>query len=107
MGPALPSSAILHAISRSSPRADSRRLYNGPASCGNARFGRFSERHIMLKHLIVFASVICMPASLMAQTPAWQPAAGHTEIPIWPNGAPGAEPNARPEIDTTKSTDQL
>lgn len=40
---------------------------------------------------------------------AWQPAAGHTQIPIWPNGAP-VVPNApkpAPEADTTTANDNL
>jgi acetyl esterase/lipase len=42
-----------------------------------------------------------------AQTAAWQPAAGLTTIPLWPQGAPGAQPSSAPEIDTTKPADSL
>jgi acetyl esterase/lipase len=46
-----------------------------------------------------------------AQTPsAWQPSSGHTQIPIWPKGAPGASnasPNPAAEADTTTSKDNL
>ena len=42
-----------------------------------------------------------------AQNPAWQPSPGYITLPLWPNGAPGAEPNPQPEIDTTKPTDNL
>ena len=43
-----------------------------------------------------------------AQTPtAWQPASGHTQIPIWPKGAPGATQNPPAEADTTTSKDNL
>jgi len=46
--------------------------------------------------------------SLAAQQPAWQPAPGHTQIPIWPNGAPGAVQGAAPaEVDTTTAKDNL
>src|ERR1700727_1195575 len=40
---------------------------------------------------------------------AWQPASGHTQIPIWPKGAPGATPATNPpaEADTTISKDNL
>jgi acetyl esterase/lipase len=40
---------------------------------------------------------------------AWQPAAGHTQIPIWPKVAPGAVPtsNPPPEADTTTAKDNL
>lgn len=42
-----------------------------------------------------------------AQKPAWQPAPGRVTLPLWPNGAPGAQSNPKPEVDTTKSTDNL
>ena len=38
---------------------------------------------------------------------AWQPASGHTQISIWPKGAPGATPNPPAEADTTISKDNL
>ena len=61
----------------------------------------------MRKHLLLFAAVgIC--ASLFGQKPAWQPAPGHTTLPVWPHGAPpGAQPNPGPEIDTTTAKDNL
>ena len=34
---------------------------------------------------------------LSAQTPAWQPAPGHTQVPIWPGAIPDAQPAAKPE----------
>ena len=34
---------------------------------------------------------------LRAQTPAWQPARGHTQVPIWPGAIPDAQPVAKPE----------
>ena len=39
-----------------------------------------------------------------AQTPAWQPSPGHTQVPIWPGAVPDAEPVAAPENDTTVTT---
>ncbi len=33
-----------------------------------------------------------------AQTSAWQPSAGHTQVPIWPGAAPDAQPAAGPEV---------
>jgi acetyl esterase/lipase len=45
--------------------------------------------------------------ALHAQQPAWQPAPGHSQIPIWPNGAPGQAANAPPEADTTTAKDNL
>jgi len=44
---------------------------------------------------------------LSAQKPAWQPAAGHLTLPLWPGTAPGAPANPPPEVNTTKPTDQL
>jgi hypothetical protein len=35
--------------------------------------------------------------SLGAQTTAWQPSPGHTQIPIWPGAPPDAQPLSRPE----------
>jgi acetyl esterase/lipase len=46
------------------------------------------------------------PASA-AQTPAWQAAPGHTQIKIWPNGAPDASSNSAAEVDTTTAKDNL
>jgi acetyl esterase/lipase len=39
----------------------------------------------------------------------WQPSAGHSQIPIWPNGAPGAAKaaSAAAEADTTTAKDNL
>ena len=48
---------------------------------------------------ILLAAMLSVVAT--AQQPAWQPAPGHTQIPIWPNGAPGAQVNPPAEIDTT------
>ena len=55
---------------------------------------------------VLLASFCILVAS--AQAPAWQPAPGHTQIPIWPNGVPGGtHPNAAAEIDTTTAKDNL
>jgi len=60
----------------------------------------------MRKRLLLLAAVgIC--SSLFAQKPAWQPAPGHITLPVWPHGAPGAQPNPGPEIDTTTAKDNL
>jgi len=50
---------------------------------------------------------VCAAGNLSAQKPAWQPAAGLTETPIWPGVIPDAIPPAGPEIDTTTSKDAL
>jgi acetyl esterase/lipase len=72
-------------------------------------------------YMRVSASIL-LPAFLIASFAAaqsgWPPSAGHTQIPIWPNGlptpttsaAPGANPTPAPppgpEHDTTKPTDR-
>ena len=61
----------------------------------------------MSKHWMVLACIVCTSATLVAQTPAWQPAPGHTTLRLWPNGAPGAAPNPAPEADTTTAKDPL
>jgi acetyl esterase/lipase len=62
----------------------------------------------MMRHRLVLLAVAAgISVSLFAQKPAWQPAPGHTQLPIWPHGAPGAQPNPAPEIDTTTAKDNL
>jgi acetyl esterase/lipase len=58
-----------------------------------------------LRALASFFFVI-LPVSLAAQQP-WQPTPGHSQIPIWPNGAPGAPASTAPEVDTTTPKDRL
>ncbi|HSS96555.1 MAG TPA: hypothetical protein VLK33_05990, partial [Terriglobales bacterium] len=53
----------------------------------------------MYKPLLAVAVVIFVTLTLSAQKPAWQPAPGHTTLNLWPNGAPGAEPNPAAEVD--------
>lgn len=43
---------------------------------------------------------LCMASAfsgLNAQTPAWQPSPGHTQVPIWPGAVPNAQPAPKPE----------
>jgi acetyl esterase/lipase len=52
----------------------------------------------MVMKLLPFALCIVFGfGGLNAQTPAWQPSPGHTQVPIWPGTAPDAQPVARPE----------
>lgn len=44
---------------------------------------------------------------MSAQKPAWQPAAGLTQTPIWPGVVPDAQPVPGPEADTSTPTSQL
>ena len=54
-----------------------------------------------------FLALIIVAISASAQKPAWQPAAGHLTLDLWPQGAPGAQPNSAPEVDTTTSKDNM
>ncbi len=51
--------------------------------------------------LLILSVLACSAATLMAQTPAWQPAPGHVTLHLWPNGAPDATANPAPEVNTT------
>ena len=61
----------------------------------------------MLRHLISLAVIAAIPAGVLSQKPAGQPAPGHTTIALWPNGASGAQPSTSAEIDTTTSKENL
>jgi acetyl esterase/lipase len=45
----------------------------------------------------LLALYIALALGASAQTPAWQPSPGHTQIPIWPGPVPDAHPVAGPE----------
>jgi acetyl esterase/lipase len=45
--------------------------------------------------------------SLSAQTPAWQPSPGHTQVPIWPGAVPDAQPATGPEDLKTDTTEPV
>jgi acetyl esterase/lipase len=60
-----------------------------------------------MKPLIFALCVVFAFGGLSAQTPAWQPSPGHTQVPIWPGAVPDAQPVARPEDDTTMATESL
>src|SRR6478672_3644228 len=53
-------------------------------------------RPFLLALCAVFASDV-----LSAQTTAWQPSPGHTQIPIWPGVVPDARPIDGPEVSGT------
>ncbi len=61
----------------------------------------------MRKCLLLLVAVAGISTTLLAQSPAWQPAPGMLTLPLWPNGAPGAKPNPAPEVDTTTAKDNL
>ena len=58
-----------------------------------------------MKLLIFAASVIFAFGSLGAQTPAWQPSLGHSQVPIWPGAAPDAQPVPGPENESAVKDD--
>jgi acetyl esterase/lipase len=57
--------------------------------------------------LVSLAGVIVLSCSLSAQKAAWQPVPGHVTLGLWPQGAPGAQPNSASEADTTTAKDNL
>jgi acetyl esterase/lipase len=56
---------------------------------------------------LLLVALAASTTSVFAQEPAWPPATGHMTITLWPNGAPGAQPNADAEIDKTTAKDNL
>lgn len=56
---------------------------------------------------LLFVALAAITTSVFAQEPAWPPSTGHMTTPLWPNGAPGAQPNADAEIDKTTAKDNL
>jgi acetyl esterase/lipase/lysophospholipase L1-like esterase len=66
-----------------------------------------SEVFIVRFRVLLLTAIAIISTSLCAQQPAWQPAPGHTTLAVWPNAAPGAQPNPAPEIDTTTAKDNL
>lgn len=52
---------------------------------------------MVMKPLLFAACGVLAFGALNAQTPAWQPSPGHTQLPIWPGAAPDAQPVAGPE----------
>jgi acetyl esterase/lipase len=55
-----------------------------------------------MKFLFSALFVLFVVGGLHAQTPAWQPSQGHTQVPIWPGAVPDARPVTGPE--TLKNT---
>jgi acetyl esterase/lipase len=62
---------------------------------------------IEMKLLIVAFCVLFGLGGLTAhaQTSAWQPSPGHTQVPIWPKTVPDAQPGAEPETVKTDTKD--
>ena len=62
---------------------------------------------IAMKSLIFALCLVLAFGSLSAQTPAWQPSLGHTQMPIWPGTVPDARPVTGPEVTTTTGKESL
>ncbi|HMG01898.1 MAG TPA: alpha/beta hydrolase [Edaphobacter sp.] len=60
-----------------------------------------------MRLLVVVLWIASACAGLNAQTPAWQPSAGHTQVPIWPGAVPDARPFTGPETMKTTGKDSL
>ena len=58
-----------------------------------------------MKVLIFGAAVVFAIGGVSAQTPNWQPSAGHAQMAIWPGAAPDAQPLTGPE-DTQAVKDE-
>ena len=51
----------------------------------------------MCKLTQTFLVAVLAGGTLSAQTPAWEPSPGHTQVPIWPGAVPDAQPVPGPE----------
>ncbi len=60
----------------------------------------------MRKRPLIFMTMFAVSIGLFAQTPAWPPSPDHLTIPLWPSGAPGEQPNPKPEGDLTTAKDR-
>ena len=59
-----------------------------------------------MKPLFFILCVVAASGGLGAQTPAWQPSQGHTQVSIWPGTAPDAQAGVAPE-KTVMDTEDL
>lgn len=57
-----------------------------------------------MKHLIFAICLIAIPGDLSAQKLDWQPSAGHTQVPIWPDTPPDAQPVKEKEFALSSGT---
>jgi hypothetical protein len=60
-----------------------------------------------MKPLLCALCVVFAFGGLSAQTPAWQPSPGHTQVPIWPGRVPDPQPVAGPEVAKTTGKEFL
>ncbi len=64
-------------------------------------------RFLVALAFILLALMFSSQKTSAQTSSAWQPAPGHTQIPIWPKSAPGATTNPAPEADTTTPKENL
>lgn len=66
---------------------------------------------VISKWLLLLAAFVLgitlLAQKLDAQKSSQKPLPSGITLPLWPNGAPGAQPNPKPEMDTTTSKDDL
>jgi acetyl esterase/lipase len=55
--------------------------------------------------VLVFAALLSASMALSAQASPWPPSPDHLTMPLWPSGAPGAQPAPGPEADMTTAKD--
>jgi acetyl esterase/lipase len=55
-----------------------------------------------MKPIVLALCLLFVAAALRAQTVTWQPAPGHTQIPLWPGTPPGTSHSAAPESVATE-----
>ncbi len=65
-----------------------------------ARIVHSHQRRTPMKHSLFLLGFFYFAIALAAQQPAWQPSAGHTQVPIWPGAAPDPQPVRGPERTT-------
>ena len=56
-----------------------------------------------MRALIFVLCAACLISSLRAKTIVWQPSVGHTQLPLWPESAPDAQPVPGPETETLRT----
>jgi acetyl esterase/lipase len=58
----------------------------------------------IMKSWIIAVCLLLACGQVCAQTAVWQPAAGHTQMPLWPGAVPDAQPMPGPETSKTNPT---
>ena len=66
-----------------------------------------SNVEIEMKGLIFAVCLICISRDMSAQKLDWQPSPGHTQVPIWPDTPPDAQPVKEKEFALSSGTKSL